>query len=232
MPRPRASAPAWFVALASLLASGVADAAYSTFSPPAALNTNAATDSGADFDPQVTTDGAGNWVAVWYSNDSLGGTIGTDRDILVARSSNNGATWTAPAPLNTNAATDSGDDFDPQVTTDGAGNWVAVWHSNDSLGGAIGTDYDILTARSSNNGATWTAPKSLNTNAFSDSGDDFGAQVTSDGAGHWVAVWSSTDSLFGTIGFDADILVARSTGNNGLWSVPAPLNSQCGDRLG
>jgi len=33
----------------------------------------------------MTTDGAGNWMAVWYSQDDLGGTIGTDRDILVAR---------------------------------------------------------------------------------------------------------------------------------------------------
>ena len=56
----------------------------------------------------MTTDGAGNWVAVWDSGDSLGGTIGTDHDILVSRSSDAGATWTAPAALNTNAATDSG----------------------------------------------------------------------------------------------------------------------------
>ena len=48
--------------------------------------------------PQVTTDGAGNWVAVWDSYDTLGGTIGTDYDILVSRSTNNGATWTAPPP--------------------------------------------------------------------------------------------------------------------------------------
>ena len=58
----------------------------------------------------MTADGAGNWVAVWYSNENLGGTIGTDNDILVARSSDAGATWTAPAELNTNAATDSGSD--------------------------------------------------------------------------------------------------------------------------
>ena len=37
--------------------------------------------------------------------------------------------WTGPAALNTNAATDSGDDSAPQVTTDGAGHWVAVWMS-------------------------------------------------------------------------------------------------------
>ena len=106
----------------------------------------------------MTTDGAGHWVAVWASDDSLGGTIGTDDDILVARSTDNGATWTAPAALNTNAATDSGYDEEPQVTTDGAGHWVAVWHSDDSLGGTIGTDWDILVARSTDNGATWTAP--------------------------------------------------------------------------
>ncbi|MCJ7509902.1 MAG: M23 family metallopeptidase, partial [Dehalococcoidia bacterium] len=96
--------------------------------------------------PQVTTDGAGHWLAVWESNDIPGGTIGTDYDILVARSTHNGAIWTAPTALNTNAATDSGGDYMSQVTTDGAGHWVAVWHSTDSLGGTIGTDYDILVA--------------------------------------------------------------------------------------
>jgi hypothetical protein len=43
----------------------------------------------------VTTDGQGTWVAVWDSTDSLGGTIGTDGDILVARSTDGGLTWTA-----------------------------------------------------------------------------------------------------------------------------------------
>src|SRR3972149_551330 len=78
--------------------------------PPAALNTNAATDAGADENAQVTTDGAGNWVAVWDSNDDLGGTI-EDKDILVSRSADNGSTWSAPAALNTNASTDSGSDL-------------------------------------------------------------------------------------------------------------------------
>ncbi|MCH7721501.1 MAG: exo-alpha-sialidase, partial [Planctomycetes bacterium] len=75
---------------------------------PAPLNTNAASDSGGDMQPQLTTDGQGNWVAVWDSYDDLGGTIGTDFDILVSRSTDNAATWTDPAPLNTNAASDSG----------------------------------------------------------------------------------------------------------------------------
>jgi hypothetical protein len=156
----------------------------------------------------VTTDGAGNWLAVWRSNDSLGGTIGTDWDILVARSTNNGVTWTAPAALNTNAATDSGGDHSPQVTTDGLGRWVAVWESDDSLGGTIGTDFDILVARSTDNGVTWTAPAALNHNAATDSEDDWWPQVTTDGAGHWVAVWQLLGYPAGPLGEDADILYA------------------------
>ena len=138
--------------LVTLPSGGVASADWAA---PAALNSNAATDTETDEFPQVTADGAGNWVAVWKSNDSLGGAIGTDFDILVARSTDNGATWTAPAALNSNAATDTGTDTLPQVTTDGAGNWVAVWQSNENLSGAIGTDNDILYATETRLASRW-----------------------------------------------------------------------------
>jgi Neuraminidase (sialidase) len=208
----------------ALLAPATAFAALG-FSAPAALNTNADTDSGTDWYPQVTTDGAGNWVAVWFSEDTLGGTIGSDYDILVSRSMDNGATWTTPAALNTNAATDSGPDYEPQVTTNGVGNWVAVWHSDNTLSETIGSDYDILVSRSTDNGVAWTAPAPLNTNAATDSGDDYSPQVTTDGVGNWVAVWSSYDTLGETIGSDQDILVSRSTDNGVAWTAPAPLNT-------
>ena len=133
------------------------------FGAPFALNTNAGSDAGDDQGPQVTTDGQGTWVAVWHTHDTLGGTIGTDGDILVARSTDGGATWTAPAPLNTNAASDRGSDFLPQVRANGRGTWIAVWYSFDSLGDTIGTDSDILMARSTDAGVTWSAPTPLNT---------------------------------------------------------------------
>jgi Neuraminidase (sialidase) len=218
-------------ALLLLLVSG-SSASAQVFGAPAALNTNAASDLGHDYTPQVATDGAGNWVAVWRSFDSLGGTIGTEPDILVARSTDAGATWTAPAALNTNAVSDSGWDHDPRVATDGAGNWVAVWVSNDSLGGTLGTDDDILVARSTNAGATWTAPAALNTNAASDSGWDYAPQVTTDDAGSWVAVWDSWDSLGGTLGTDRDILVARSTDAGATWTAPAALNTNAASDSG
>jgi hypothetical protein len=74
----------------------------------------------------------------------------------MARSTDGGTTWTAPTALNTNAATDTGDDLHPQVTTDEMGRWIAVWDSNDSLGNTLGSDYDILFARSI--GATAATP--------------------------------------------------------------------------
>ena len=161
----------------------------------------------SDDDPQVVTDAAGNWVAVWESTAPLNG-IGVDQDILVARSADNGVTWTDPKPLNNNAGTDSGEDGGPQVTTDAAGYWSAVWHSTENLGG-IGTDYDILVARSTDNGATWTDPEPLDDHAGDDIGADCTPQTTTDAAGNWVAVWRSNEDL-GGIGTDNDILVARS----------------------
>jgi PKD repeat protein len=197
----------------------------STWTVPEILNTNAATDSGWDYAPRVTTDGAGNWVAVWYSTEDLGGTIGTDRDILVSRSVDNGATWTPPAVLNDNAAADSGRDYAPHVTTDGAGNWVAVWESTDALGDTIGADSDILVSLSADNGATWSVPAVVNGNAVSDEGDDAAPHVTTDGAGNWVVVWNSLEDLGGTTGIDSDILVSRSTDSGAMWTAPVVLNT-------
>jgi hypothetical protein len=51
----------------------------------------------------------------------------------MARSTDDGLTWTAPAALNTDAASDAADDNLPQLTTDAQGTWVAVWEYEDPL---------------------------------------------------------------------------------------------------
>ncbi len=195
------------------------------WSIPVPLNNNAATDTGQDGNPEIATDGQGHWVVVWSSSDSLGNTIGTDHDVLVARSVDNGANWSNPAPLNSNAATDSGVDYNPVVTTDRQGHWVTVWYSNDTLGGTTGTDSDIHFARSVDNGANWSLVAPLNTNAATDTGDDSEPRVATDEQGNWVAVWTSDDDLGDTIGTDYDIFMARSKDNGATWSDPAPLNN-------
>ncbi|MEE9294186.1 MAG: thrombospondin type 3 repeat-containing protein [Phycisphaerae bacterium] len=200
-----------------------------SWSAPVPLNTNASTDSGNDLSPWIATDGADNWLVSWSSFNVLPpvspilGTS-TDLDILVARSSDDGVTWTGPADLNNNAESDNGRDFWPALASDEAGHWVAVWTANEDLDG-IGTDDDIFVARSSDNGATWTDPVPLNTNAAFDTGDDRVPGIATDGAGNWVAVWSSFDDLAGTIGTDTDMLVSRSTDNGATWTNPAPLNN-------
>ncbi len=121
-----------------------------------------------------------------------GSSGGVDDDVRVARSMDDGVTWTAPAALNADASTVLGHDGGQEVATDGLGTCVAVWHSNDF---PAQTDFDINVARSTNGGVTWVGEADLNTNAASDTGGDFFPEVTTDGRGTWVATWWSVDSL-------------------------------------
>jgi hypothetical protein len=201
------------------------------YQPPFALNTNAASDTGHDKRPHVATDGKGTWAAVWHSFDTLSGTIDEDGDILVAVSTDNGKSWSAPQPVNTNAANDTGQDLYPRIATDGKGVWAVVWTSDDPLGAAgLGTDDDILMARSDDPKLkVWSTPQVVNSNAAGDTGDDVGPDIATDGAGIWAAVWTSDDPL-GTagLGSDEDILVARSTDATlatNKWEAPKALAS-------
>jgi len=202
-----------------------------TWTDPVALN-DAASDSGADWYPQVATDGLGNWVVVWMSSDDLDGAIGSDWDILASRSFDNGWTWTAPTYVNDNAAEDSGDDHQPQITSDGPGAWVVSWFSNDSLGGTVGTDFDLFFSKSDDNGDSWTSPMPINSNAAIDTGDDWTVQIKTDGSGNWIAAWHSGDSLLGTIGSDQDILIASSYDRGTAWTDPRPLNTNASTDTG
>src|SRR6185436_12999217 len=97
------------------------------------------------------------------------GTFGADSDILTSRSTDQGATWSPATPLNSNAMTDSGSDYQPSVAYHGNGRWIAIWQTQDSLGNTIGTEGDILVSVSQDDGISWSAPAPLNTNAASDS---------------------------------------------------------------
>jgi len=196
-----------------------------TWSAPALVNSNAASDTRDDYSAKIATDAAGNWIVVWYSTEDLGSVAGSDSDIFVSISANNGATWSAVALLNSNATTDTGADVSPSIDTDGAGKWVVAWESSDTLGGSIGTDYDIVFASSADNGATWSPLSLLNSNGAADAGDDRSCEITTDEAGNWVIVWGSDDDLLTTIDTDWDILVASSADNAVSWSAPILLNT-------
>jgi hypothetical protein len=146
---------------------------------------------------------------VWQSTNSLGGTIGIDNDLFVARSTDAGATWSAAVPLNTDAATDqlgleNNDNF-PDVAVDGTGRFVAVWQR----GPSPPTEDDIRRAVSADGGVTWTAPELVNTNGATDSGADSEPRIAASLDGHWIVAWNSRDDLGGTIGTDLDVLASR-----------------------
>ncbi len=175
-----------------------------TWSTPIALNTNATTDSGADSFVDLAVDHLGNWVAVWESRENPFGTIGSDRDILVARSIDAGATWGAPLVLNGNAATDGADDANPRIATDRVGNWYVVWDSNLDLGGVLGTDRDLLTSRSTDTGLTWSPVEAFGTGGTSDTGGDYNPHLAADASMSLVVVWHS-DEPDNQLGSDFDI---------------------------
>jgi len=107
--------------------------AGASWSDPTWLNTDAKTDrtsteADADTRPQIVTDGT-TWIVAWLHP----GPTTQDLDIRVARSTDGGLTWTDPEWLNTNAATDDGDDTNQVLTTDGQGNWIAIWQTRSSL---------------------------------------------------------------------------------------------------
>ena len=131
-------------------------AAQLTPSPPALLNTNGDSDLGHDYEPQVTTDGTGNWVAVFAAGSFFG--VGPDFDVFVATFmiDNVGPIVTVDV-LVTNDTTPalSGSIDDPTATisvtvngqTHPATNNGATWDlADDTLSPLASGTYDIVVA--------------------------------------------------------------------------------------
>lgn len=207
---------------ADILVARSIDGGFS-WSHPAPLNNDAALDLRDDRAPKLAGDGAGNWAALWTGRDA--GLVEGEAAIWIARSSDNGLTWSAPAPLHASATTRADDARALSIAAGQGGALVAAWTSADSLGDAAGDDADVLFSRSLDSGSTWSAPAALNANAATDGASDDQPVLATDRAGNWVAIWSAAGVYGDAHGQDRDIFSATSADNGATWSAPAMVDA-------
>ena len=162
-----------------------------TWSSPVPAAPYTLTDDIDDLTPRVAADGRGTWIIAWSSAVLQG----PDYDVAFIRSRDDGRTWSTPALINADAASDgpaspwSADDFAPSIAADGQGTWVATW-SSDKLA-ASAEDSDVFTARSIDNGATWSVPRRLTEDARWPVHS--APWVATDARSRWVIGWAARD---------------------------------------
>lgn len=194
------------------------------------VNSTAFTDgTSADTRPVLAVEPGDVVHCVWQSDVDLG-LNGTEGDLLHSTNATSGGTWSPAELVNLSGLTvfDGGLGFDhePDLLCAASGVMSVAWHSDDSVGGLVGTDWDIFQCLAGTRAVS--RPELLNTSGI---GDDPGFVSTDhdespamafapDGTLH--AVWESrAANLAG--GTDWDIYHA-ARGPAG-WSAPELVNA-------
>lgn len=164
------------------------------FSVPINVSNNA----DFSFTPQVAVDANGTIYMAWEDDTN------TNSNILFSRSTDSGATFTAPI----NLSNTSGFSFNPRIAVGSAGNVSVVWE-DDTPGNTV-----IMFSHSTNSGANFTAAVNLS----NDTADSGSQQIAADTAGNIYVVWEH-DSL------NLGIFFSRSTDGGNTFSAPAVLST-------
>jgi hypothetical protein len=132
------------------------------------------TDNAGDaYGAQVAVGGSGNAVAVWYQSDGTRNNVWANRYAA-------GSGWGTATLIETDNA---GDAYGAQVAVDGSGDAVAVWFQND------GSRFNIWANRYGARSG-WGGAELIETDNV---GHAQSPQVTVDGSGNAVAVWTQSD---------------------------------------
>ncbi len=191
-----------------------------TWSAPVDMDPVQVSLGGPSISPRIIHDGAGHWVAVWdtWFKREDHPEYGNDREIMVSRSTDNWATWSPPTALNTDAATSGDNNSNPDLATDGHGNWLAIWE---------GREFDTFkVSRSTDDGATWSDPEiiilpryelRLASRAFSG--------LATDRRGEWIITWQLyvTNALGDPTTVNRLIMKSSSRDIGRTWSDPEPI---------
>jgi hypothetical protein len=180
----------------------------STWSPLSVLATDG-------YAPAIATDGSGTWIIAWVHHASV-----LNEDIHFTRSTNGGVTWSPPAKLNVRAEGDPLGITRPRVSW-AAGVWIVSW-STIPYSISSTNDANIFIRRSTDGGATWSAPSSFHAFGDDDVAWDNMPHVAGDEAGNWVLAWSSS-LVYGSE--QSDIFFARSSDHAATWSAPEKLDT-------
>ncbi len=159
---------------------------------------------------EISHDGVGAWAMAFAAARYRTATYGYDGDVFVSRSTNAGLTWSEPAPLATYAPTDASRELAPTIATNGDGRWVAAWTSHRPLGNGDTADPDVVTAMSTDGGATWSAPVPARAKLVGELTLDGSPLLAVDANGVWMSAWQSvsyddadglsTESIFAAAG--------------------------------
>ena len=189
------------------------------WSGPRALAVYTATDTGADVNPRIETDGRGRWIAVWTTTEDFGLGIGADLDVFFSISDDEGTTWSQPRMMDPVGALDDFFDFAPHLVTDGHGTWLCAWSSGAQYPHLPPQgDMNVLLSRSSDNGETWSTPVFLNPEGGLDDGDDWRPQLATDTWGNWLIAWYTNNATLSGPNRDFDVVVRSSTDDGETWT--------------
>mgnify|MGYP000429725088 CR=1 FL=1 len=188
-----------------------------TFGEPQVLGEFASTDSTNDRMPGIAMSDD-IWTIVWANRRDLTGGSGTDEDIVASYSEDQGATWSAPVYVNSNATEDDSTDYFPRIAMNKSGFAVAVWS-----GRKLSDDLDIYAAVSLDSGKTWGESSLINQYGLSDGSSDQDypnhVEVTEDNIA--VITWEGKNPDNGT---DDDVYFSVTTDKGVNWSAEKTMN--------
>ncbi len=148
----------------------------------------------SSFNPQITADPSGLFVATWEQLENLPAMTKT----IQTATSMDGLNWTTPIPISSALRTSG----DPQIAVDSTGRFVVVWGEFDGVN-------DYINSSTSIDGTTWSIPAMVSGLEIIVSEP----QIAVDGSGNFVSVWKNDDDI-----------EASMTSNGTIWSAPATIS--------
>lgn len=177
----------------------------------------------------LSTDGQGNWVAVWVSNNVFSENSHDRNSVLVSYSNDDGLTWSTPELISVVIMSESDyadqypEHYRPKVENDGKGNWVIAWEATDYWW--AGKDLDIYVSHSSDTGHHWSTPQPLYFDHTYEAYADAEMRLVTDHYGNWSIIWvRAKNEYYSQNKYKQDnVFIARSFDQGIHWSIPEPL---------